>query len=54
MKYVSCDALAVISSMWGRHFKSAVSVTPSSRAEFTCSIGRRVCCRWPVGYLLVL
>ena len=39
MKYSRCDALAVISSMWDCHFKSAVSVTPSSRVDFTCSMG---------------
>ena len=25
--------------MWDCHFKSAVSVTPSSRVDFTCSMG---------------
>ena len=39
MKYSRCDALAVISSMWDCHFKSAVSVTPSSPVDFTCSMG---------------
>ena len=39
MKYSLYDALAVISSMWDCHFKSAVSVTPSSRVDFTCSMG---------------
>ena len=39
MKYSRCYALAVISSMLVCHFISAVSVTPSSRVEFTCSMG---------------
>ena len=39
MKYSLCGALAVISSMWDCHFKSAVSVTPGSRVDFTCSMG---------------
>ena len=39
IKYSRFDALAVISSMWCCHFKSAVSVTPSSRVDFTCSMG---------------
>ena len=39
MKCSRCDALAVISSMWDCHFKSAVSVTPSSHVDFTCSMG---------------
>ena len=39
MNYSHCDALAVMSSMWEFHFKSAVSVTPSCRVDFTCSMG---------------
>ena len=39
MKYSLCNALAVISSIWDCHFKSAVSVTPSSRVDFTCLMG---------------
>ena len=39
MKYSRCNALTVISSMWGCHFKSAVIVTLGSRVEFTCSLG---------------